>query len=548
MRPFSTCLLLATVLAIPGAAQEPAEGPNPAAPVEHLITPDSIAGPVRFLADDLLEGRGPGSRGDELARLYIATQFQLLGLEPAGPDGAWEQEVPITGITATVEQPLAAAGPEGQASFTAPRDYTVNAGGPDPVTAWEDAELVFAGYGIHAPEEDWDDFKGQDVSGKVLLVMNNDPSDDPDLFAGRTRLYYGRWTYKFEEAARRGAAGAMVIHTTPSAGYPFNVIQAGHGKEDFHLPFEEDTPRLALETWCSEEAARKLAALGGHDLDRLRRQAESREFRPVPLGVRVNLSTHNRVRRLRSANVLGLVRGRDAVLGKETVVVTAHFDHLGMKPGNGEEEDRIYNGALDNASGTSALINLARAVAAMEHPPRRSILFAAVTAEESGLLGSAWYARNPTIPVPRLVADFNIDGINIWGRTRDISMVGYGKNTLTDLTAAVAARRGRVLVPDQDADKGLFYRSDHFSFAKVGVPSAYFKAGNDFLERARARRRVKGAYLTRYYHQPSDEYDSRWRLDGAAADLRLILECLVRAAEADRAPAWAPGDEFEKLR
>lgn len=519
---------------------------NPAATVEDMITVATLEAPIRFLSDDLLEGRGVGSRGDELARLYIRTQLQLFGLRPGGPDGSWEQRVPILGLTARVDRPLTVRGPEGEATFAAPEDYTAVAGRPDPVTAWDDAEIVFVGYGIHAPEQEWDDFGDTDLTGKVLLVMNNDPSDDPDLFAGETRLYYGRWTYKYEEAARRGAAGAIVIHTTPSAGYPFQVIQATHGRENFWLPFTDGEPTLAIRSWCSEDAARKIAALGGHDLDAIRATAETRGFRPVPLGVRAHLATENEVRRLESANVLGVLPGTDPDLKAEAVVVTAHFDHLGR--GAPKRGDDIYNGALDNASGVSTLLNLARACSALPKAPRRTLLFLAVTAEESGLLGSQYYAFNPTFPKRQIVANFNIDGINIWGPSRDIEMVGYGKNSLTRLAETVAARRGRVLEPNENADLGLFYRSDHFSFARIGVPAAYFKAGSDFLDRPEERRRIKSTYTAVDYHQPSDEIGTFWNLHGAVEDARLILECLLRVASTDERPAWTPGDEFENLR
>ncbi len=519
---------------------------NPAATVEHLISKDALEAGIRFLSDDLLEGRGVGTRGDLLARRYIQTQMQLAGLEPAGPDGSWEQAVPILGITAEVTTPLRASGQGGEAAFTAPDDYTAFAARPDAATAWTDAELVFVGYGIDAPEQRWDDFKGQDLKGKVLLVMNNDPADDPELFAGKTRLYYGRWSYKYEEAARRGAVGAIVIHTSPSAGYPFHVIQAGHGREQFWLPFDPAEPTLAIRSWCSEDAARKLCALGGHDLDALRATAETREFAPVPLGVKVSLGTQNTVRELQSANVLGKLTGADPDLKEQVVVITAHFDHLGR--GKPRGEDDIYNGALDNASGTAAMLAVARACGALPARPRRTLLFAAVTAEESGLLGSEHYSRNPTFPKRAIVANFNIDGVNIWGPTEDVELIGHGKNSLLQVVEAAARGRGRRVTADSNPDLGLFYRSDHFNFARIGVPSAYFKAGSDFLDRPEDRRRMKSSYTAVHYHQPTDEIAAWWNLHGAVEDTRLILECLLRVASAAEAPTWTPGDEFEKLR
>lgn len=542
----NTTTLLAILVGLTLAPALRGQG-SPTAEVEGLINSDSLGAAMEFLSHDLLEGRGPGTRGDALTRLWLRTQMRMAGLEPAGENGSWEQPVRLVGITAKVDTPLTVTGPKGTTSFTTGEDFVTNAGRPDPKTSWDDAEIVFVGYGITAPEQDWDDFKDVDVKGKVLLVMNNDPSSDPGLFAGETRLYYGRWSYKYEEAARRGALGAIVIHTTPSAGYPFQVIQSGSEQEDFWLPFKDGEPTLAQRAWCSDAAARRICELGGFDLDELRAKAEKRDFRPVPLGVTAKASTTNSVRELDSANVLGMIRGSDPELSKTFVVVTAHFDHLGIGPAR-SGNDTIYNGALDNASGTGAMIEIAKAIMAMKERPKRSILFTAVTAEESGLLGSLHFARNPTVPRRSMVANFNIDGINIYGPTRDIALIGYGKNSLTMLADVVARSRGRVLVANPEVDKGLFYRSDHFSFARIGVPSAYFKAGNDFYEKRETRRRAKLLYTSTKYHQPSDEYRAGWNLEGAVEDTRLILECMVRCANAPTEPTWTPGDEFEKLR
>ena len=500
---------------------------------------------MRFLGSDLLEGRGVGSRGDRLARAYIASQLLAAGCEPGGPDGSWEQPVPILGITASVATSLAARGADGARTFEAPTDYTAVAGNAERSAAWRDAELVFVGYGIDAPEQSWDDFGDFDVRGKVLLVMNNDPSDDPQRFAGDTRLYYGRWSYKYEEAARRGAVGAIVIHTTPSAGYPFQVIQASHGRENFWLPFEAGSPTLAIRSWCSEEAARELCALGGHDLDALRARAERGNQPPVPLGVRVDLAIDNEVRELSSANVLGVLPGTDPALRDEYVVLTAHFDHLGIGVPRGD--DAVYNGAVDNATGCAGLLALASAAAQLPER-RRSMLFLAVTAEESGLLGSQYYAENPTVDRKRLVANVNVDGLNVWGPTRDIEFIGYGKNSLTDVARRAAEARGRTIEPDSQPDRGYFYRSDHFNFARIGVPAAYFKAGNDFVDQPEGRRRMKASYTAVHYHQPTDELAPWWNFDGAVQDLRVLFALLADTANADRAPTWTPGDEFEKLR
>lgn len=518
----------------------------PPAPSAPPLRKSTLQAHVSFLASDLLEGRGVGTRGDELARQYIAAQLQASGLQPGGPDGGWHQPVPILGITTNVTTTLTARGNGGEATFQAPEDFTAVAGSPDPTAAWADAELVFVGYGITAPEQQWDDFGAVDVRGKVLLVMNSDPADDPARFAGRTRLYYGRWSYKYEEAARRGALGAIVIHTNESAGYPFQVVQSNHGRENFWLPFRAGTPTLGIRSWCTEAAAKRLCALGGHDLDALRARAGQGNQPPVPLGVTLGLGVANTQREIRSGNVVGVLPGSDPVLRDEYVVVTAHFDHLGIGAPRGG--DSIYNGAVDNASGCAGMLALASACGARPQRPKRSLLFVAVTAEESGLLGSQWFAENPTVPRRQIAANFNVDGLNVWGRTHDVEFVGHGKSSLTTLVDEVAKARGRRLEPDSNPDLGLFYRSDHFNFARIGVPAAYLKAGRDFVDRPEDRRRMKASYTTVHYHQPSDEVAAWWNLDGAVADLELLLECLLRAADAPQAPTWTPGDEFAPLR
>ena len=533
----SRSVLLLLMLAASASTQAPT--------AEQEISAATLRGAIRFLSSDLLEGRGVGSRGDLLCRAYLRSEFERCGLLPGANDTDYEQPVPILGIRSVVTRPFTARGKGGDAAFTAPTDYTAVAGSSAAEAGWDDAELVFIGYGIDAPEQDWDDYKGADLRGKVLLVMNNDPSDDLALFAGKTRLYYGRWSYKYEEAARRGALGAIVIHTTPSAGYPFHVIQSSHGRENFWLPFEDGQTTLPIRSWCSEDAARKLCELGGHDLDELRTKAETRAFSPVPLGVRVDLALGNDLRELQSANVLARLPGSDPTLSSEVVVVTAHFDHLGIaKPRNGDE---IYNGALDNATGTAGILALARACSMLDPAPGRSILFAAVTAEESGLLGSKWLAQHLPCATDKVVANYNIDGLNIWGPTHDIEFIGYGKNSLTELATKVAVGRNRKVQPDANPDLGLFYRSDHFNFARIGVPAAYFKAGREFLDRPADRRRMKASYTAVHYHQPSDEMAAWWNLEGAVNDLQLIFECLRLTCD-EPAPTWTPGDEFEKLR
>jgi Zn-dependent M28 family amino/carboxypeptidase len=536
----TSTLNLLVWLAAGGAGGTPA-----AAAAAARVDEAGLRGHIAFLAHDLLEGRAPGSRGDELGRAYIAAQMETAGLAPGGEGGTFFQKVPLVGLTARLPKAVGFTGAGGRAELALPDDLVVTPGHQGPRAEIGDAEVVFVGYGIVAPEHQWDDFKDTDVRGKVLLVMNNDPAADPALFAGKTRLWYGRWDYKYHQAARKGAAAAIVIHTTESAGYPWQVVQTSNASEEFELP-AGDEPRLQGRLWATEEASRRLARLGGRDLDALRAAAERRDFRPVPLGVRMRLAFETAARKLESANVLGVLPGADARLSREAVVFTAHHDHLGIGPG--KDGDRIYNGALDNASGVAMMLEIARA-AATGPRPRRSLLFAAVAAEEQGLLGSAWYCRHPTFAPGRLAANINIDSINIHGRTRDVAVVGLGKSTLDEVLRAVAATQGRVVVGDRFVDRGFFYRSDQFNFAKIGVPAIYAKSGVEYIGRPPGwgEARHKEYEQTRY-HQPSDELDGTWDLRGAVEDARLLLLTALRVANAPAPPRWTPGDEFEAAR
>ncbi len=339
--------------------------------------------------------------------------------------------------------------------------------------------MVFVGYGIQAPEFGWDDFKGQDLKGKVLLMLNNDPDWDPQLFGGDTRLYYGRWSYKYESAARQGAAGAIIIHTTPSAGYPFQVVQSSWSGEQVELP-AADEPRIQVKGWLTEDASRELAKLAGQDLDQLVQAAKSKDFKPVSLGVTTSFDFKNKLNRSSTANVYGVLKGSDPKLSEEYVIYTAHHDHLGVGEPNAEG-DKIYNGAMDNASGVAQVLAIGKAFKAMPQPPKRSIMLLLVAAEEQGLLGSKYYAEHPTVPPGKIAANINIDGGNIFGRAKDIVYVGKGKSTIDDYVDAIAPMQGRVVTPDQFPDRGFFYRSDQFNFAKIGVPALYLDAGTDFI-------------------------------------------------------------------
>lgn len=536
----TSVLPLAFSLALAGA---------PASGADRFITQGTLEAHVAFLADDALEGRGPATRGDQLAQRYIASAFGAMGLVPAQGMKGWFQPVELVGVHGHPDA-LRAVGPGGKAASFRFKDELIAVSGHQLAESKLDgAEVVFAGYGIVAPEFQWDDFKGTDLKGKVLLVMNNDPEGDPALFAGKARLWYGRWDYKYEMAARLGAAGCIIIHTTPSAGYPWQVVQTSWTGEQFDLPAQEGEPSLQVRAWLTEDAAKALASLGGQDLDGLRKAAQARDFKPVPLGVKVSAAFSNAVQRKLTANVLGLLPGSDPRLKDEWVVVTAHHDHLGKKADARPGEDAIYNGAVDNAAGVAAMLSIAQALAALPTPPKRSVLFASVAAEEQGLLGSQYLVANPPIPTARMAADINIDGANIWGRTRDLSVVGLGKSTLDGLIRLLAAKQGRVVKPDQLSDRGFFYRSDQFNFAKAGVPSAYFASGTDYVGRPEGwGKQQREQWEGKHYHQPSDQLSQGWDLSGAVDDARLYFQLVLEVANARAMPSWNKGDEFEAAR
>jgi Zn-dependent M28 family amino/carboxypeptidase len=416
--------------------------------------------------------------------------------------------------------------------------------------------MIFAGYGVTAPEFNWDDFKDVDVKGKTIVVLVNDPQVpdpanptnlDQKTFNGTAMTYYGRWTYKFEEGARRGAAGILVVHETGPAGYPFQVVQ-GNLREKFDLVTpDKNMGRAAIEGWVTLDSAKAILKMAGQDFDALKKQALTREFKPVPLNLKASLGVKNTMRTLDSKNVLGKVEGSDPRLRDEFVVYSAHWDHLGI--GAPVKGDRIYNGALDNASGVAQLLEVARAFTTVEPRPKRSILFLMVTAEEQGLLGSQYYSVTPVYPLAKTVANINVDGINQWGRTKDITVVGMGASDLDDYLRDAATEQGRVLRPDPESEKGFYYRSDHFNFAKQGVPALYTDSGEEFIDKPAGYSKVKREEYTNVdYHQPSDQVKPDWDLSGAVEDAQLIFIVGYRVANADKMPEWKPGNEFRATR
>lgn len=542
------CLLFcAVVMCIPLAAIAQSPLPRNANNATQVIDVQRITAHVKFLADDLLDGRGIGTRGGELAIKYIEAQFEALGLAPGGEKGGYLQEIPVVGIKADSAMVLSFRHNGDRLDMKYYDEFIATPGMQVPKVSVENAELVFVGYGIDAPEYKWNDFKDVDVTGKVLLVMNNDPdTGDPNFFGGKTRLYYGRWDYKYEEAARKGAAGAIIIHTTPSAAYPWQVVQTSWSREQFEVP-ATNGPFIKMRAWLTEDATRRVLAMVHKDLEKLTKSAQSRKFRPVPLGIKVSIDIKSRLRNLTTANVIGLLPGEDPAKKDEVVVFTAHHDHLGI--GKAVHGDSIYNGASDNASGVAAMIAIAQAFQRLDQKPRRSILFLAGAGEESGLLGSQYYAEHPTFSPGKIAAAFSLDGMNIWGRTRDVSIIGYGKTTIDSIVTDIAALQQRIVVPDQFPEHGSYYRSDQFSFAKIGVPAVMLDSGDDFIGKPKGwGEKQTLAWIATHYHQPSDEYSPSWDLSGAVEDAQLAFLVGLTIANKDPMPAWKPGDEFEKVR
>jgi len=540
-------ILTSLALAAAVAATAPAVIPPHATQLAQGVTASAIEGPTRFLSNDLLAGRAPGTPGEVLAREYLSSSLELLGLSPGAPDGSWQQRFQLVGLTTHAPLTWTFAASGGDVSLKFWDDFIAASGVQTPSAEIDGAELVFVGYGIVAPEFDWDDYKGADLTGKVLVMLNNDPDWDDSLFAGNRRLYYGRWTYKYEEAARHGAAGAIIIHTTPSAGYGWKVVQTSWTGEQYELPAAGE-PTIQVKGWTTEAATRRLLAAAGLDLDELTKKAHSRDFIPVPLGIRTSLKLNNDVSRTEAGNVIGLLPGSDPQLASQYVVFSAHHDHLGVGEPD-ETGDTIYNGARDNATGVGMVLAIARTFAQMPTPPRRSMMFVLVTGEESGLLGSAYFAAHPPVPVASIVADINFDSGNIFGRTRDIAEIGRGKSDLDEVLEAAAALQGRTVTDEAYPDRGAYYRSDQFSMAKVGIPALYFSSGTDFIGRpAGWGREVGNAWLAAHYHQPSDEMAPDWNWDGMVEDARLGFMVGLAVADADQPPQWRPGDEFAHLR
>ena len=516
------------------AVQEPAPPP---------VNARVIDAHLRYLADDLLEGRAPATRGGVLAARYIATQFQALGLQPPTADGSYYQPVALIGTT-----PRATLSWTSGAASTPLRfgdDFVAWAERPDTLVN-VDADVVFVGYGITAPEARWDDYKGMNLQGKVLLMLVNDPGlQDSTLFRGKELVYYGRWTYKLEEAARRGAAGAIIVHTTESATYGWQVVRGSWTVEQFKLDPPRE-PSIAFGAWVTSEAATAALAARGYKLDSLTRAAARRDFKPLATGLRAAVTVTSRVRRVESENVVGLLPGSDPALKNEPVVFSAHYDHKGIGPAvNG---DSIYNGAEDNASGVAAILAAADALSRSGQRTRRPILFIATAAEESGLLGSEAYAAKPLFPLARTAAVLNLDVTNTRGATRDISALGTDRSTL-GAAFTTAARAENLTATSEPDTRGSFFRSDHFPFVRAGVPAISIKSGLDFVGRpAGWGKEQEELYNEKRYHQPDDEYSAGFNYDGMVQQIRVALRVALAVGNAANLPDWLPGAEFRRSR
>lgn len=518
------------------------------------IKSDELLSHIKTLASDEYEGRAPGTPGEEKTVNYLSQQFQKLGLKPGNPDGTYIQKVPLAGYTPTPTMSFTAGGKA--MAFDYSTDYIARSLRYVPDVKVENSDVVFVGYGVVAPEYGWDDYKGVDVKGKTVVFLINDPAIpdpadasklDDKMFKGKAMTYYGRWTYKFEIASEKGAAAAIIVHETGPAGYPFAAL-ANWRQENFDIRTpDKNMSRVAVESWITDVKAKQLFTAAGQNFEALKKAALGRDFKPVPLNAKANISIKTKLREVDSRNVVAKLEGSDAKLKDEYVVYTAHWDHMGRD--EKLKGDQIFNGALDNAAGTAALLEIAEAYTKLPTPPKRSILFLAVTAEEKGLLGAKYYATNPLYPLEKTLANINKDGVNQWGRTKDITLIGYGNSTLDDLLAEAAASQGRVIKPDPEPEKGFFYRSDHFEFAKQGVPALDPDSGTDYIGKADGYGMKKRAeYEEKDYHTVTDEVKPDWDLAGAIEDIQLFFQVGYRVAQGDKWPEWKPGTEFKAKR
>jgi Zn-dependent M28 family amino/carboxypeptidase len=538
-----------------GLAMLTAAGCSKSGPATMAQLPDIDAAAVlahtKVLSSNEFEGRAPGTKGEELTVSYLVDQFKKIGLKPGNTDGTYIQKVPLVGITPT-PAPLVLTKGKQQLTLKWKDDVVAWTKQVADLVILDKSDLVFVGYGVVAPEYNWDDYKGVDVKGKTLVMLVGDPpvpdpanpaTLDAKTFGGNAMTYYGRWTYKYEIAAMKGAAGVLIVHEAGPAGYGFNVIQGKTGEQFDLVTPDKNMGRASVEGWITLEQTERLFKMAGQDFDALKKQAVTREFKPVPLGVTASMTIRNTLRTIDSRNVVAKIEGSDPALKDEYVIYTAHWDHFG------KTAEGIFHGARDNASGTAALLEVGRAFTKISPPPKRSILLISVTAEEQGLLGSQYYAVTPIYPLAKTVAEINMDELNVTGATRDLTLIGYGASDLDDYARAAAAEQGRTVHGDAEPEKGYYYRSDHFNFAKMGVPALNPDQGIEYTSRpAEYSQKVRDNWTSNVYHTPKDVVTPDWDLSGAAQDVKLLLTVGYRVAQADKFPEWKPGNEFKATR
>jgi Zn-dependent M28 family amino/carboxypeptidase len=523
-------------------------------PALEAITPDGLLARIKVLASDEFEGRAPGSKGEDLSVKYITDQFEKIGLKPGNPDGTYTQEVPLAGIKSAPRMSFVVGDKTMDLKYA--DDFVASSARLQPEIKIEKLDVVFVGYGVVAPEYGWDDYKNADVKGKTLLMLIGDPpvpdpkdasKIDDKMFKGKAMTYYGRWTYKYEIAAQKGAVAAIIIHETEPAAYPWQVVKSSWSKENFELDnANKNMDAVSARSWITLDVAKKLLADSGQDFDALKKSAITKDFRPVTLNVKANIAIKQEIRSFKSHNIIGKLEGSDPKLNGEYVIYTAHWDHLGRHPEL--QGDQIFNGAIDNASGVASIIEVAAAFTQVNPPPKRSVLFMATTAEEAGLLGAKYYAEHPLYPLEKTLADINLDTMNVWGKARDIEDLSLGFSTLDDLLAAAAKSQGRKVTPNSRPEKGMIYRADNFEFSKAGLPSLYIGKGQHLLSRSEAAPLRSDEFDSTDYHQITDEVHPDWDLAGAVQDVQLLFEVGYQVANGDKFPEWKAGSEFKAKR
>ena len=520
-------------------------------PALEAITPDGLLAHIKVLASDEFEGRAPGTKGEELSVKYITDQFNRIGLKPGNPDGTYTQEVPLAGIKSEPRMSFSIG--DKTINLKYPDDFVASSAHLQPDIKIDKSDVIFVGYGVVAPEYGWDDYKDVDVRGKTLLMLIGDPPvpdpKDPSkldekMFKGKAMTYYGRWTYKYEIAAQKGAAAAIIIHETEPAAYPWQVVRSSWGKENFELDNpNKNMDAVSARSWVTFDVAKKLFADCGQDFDALKKSAITKGFRPVALNAKARIDIKQQIRSFKSHNVISKLEGNDPKLHDEYVIYTAHWDHLGRHPEL--QGDQIFNGAIDNASGVASLMQLAVAFTKLNPPPKRSVLFIATTAEEAGLLGAKFYAEHSLYPLEKTLADINIDGVNPWGKSHDLEDLTNGNSTLDDLLGQAAARQGRVMKANSEPEKGGFYRVDSFEFAKAGVPVLHLARGIEIIGKPpEYGKQKRDEFVAKHYHQVSDELDPKWDLSGAVQDVQLLFEVGYQVANGDKFPEWKAKSEF----